>query len=229
MSTPGGIGVYLSSGPAPSRVNERPWRGVYHHGGGQPDDLGPEPIKRAALFKGNLGGLVKQVIDAVPQGWASLTEQRKFDASDPGLPVSPDDTGNIAYAYLFDIAARRLDAFATHSEANGEHIGSVSFSAEGAATPPQFVVVEPPSPLLIPQLAADWAASSDADRAARVDVKQRVERDCALANLTLQGFVTLVSQAISESFFQAPWEAKRKPAPLTRVIIPGDRIAWSVK
>ena len=39
MSTPGGIGVYMSSGPSPARVSERPWRGVYHHWDGTPDGL----------------------------------------------------------------------------------------------------------------------------------------------------------------------------------------------
>lgn len=226
MSTPGGIGVYLSSGPAPARVNERPWRGVYHHWGGQPDDLGQELIKRALLFKGNLGGLVRQVIDSAPEGWSSLAQQEKID--DVGLPVSPDDTGNIAYAYIFDVAARRLDAFATHTDANGELLGSVSFSADGKATPPQFEVVEPPSPLLAPQVLQGWEPFDDKAQAQRLDVKRRVERDCGSAGLTVEGVVTVLSQALSETFFQAPWE-KRAPAPLTRVIIPAERTAWAVK
>src|SRR5437868_596129 len=136
MSTPGGIGVYMSSGPSPARVSERPWRGVYHHWDGTPDGLGSELIKRARLFKGNLGGLVRQVIDSAPRGWSSLASQEQID--DVGLPVSPEDTGNIAYAYIFDVGARRLDAFATHPDASGEFIGSVSFDANGVATPPEF-------------------------------------------------------------------------------------------
>lgn len=225
MATPGGIGVYLTSGPSPARVNERPWRGVYHHWGGQPDDLGAELIKRARLFKGNLGGLVRQVIDSAPRGWSSLAQQTQLD--DDGSTAGPDDTGNIAYAYVFDVGARRLDCFATHADANGEFIGAVTFDAQGAATPPQFEVVEPPSPLLAPQVLPSWTPSTPENAAFRASVRARVERDCAAAGLTVRAFVDAVALGLSETLFHAAW-GKRAPAPLTRVIVPGARVAWSV-
>ena len=65
-------------------------------------------------------------------------------------------------------------------------------------------------------------------QAVRLDVRRRVERDCAAAGLTVPGLIKLVSQALSETFFHAAWE-KRPPAPLTRVIIPAGDVAWSVK
>lgn len=230
MSTPGGIGVYLDSGPAPANVKDRAWRGVYHHYDGYPDGLGEELIARARRFKGNLGGLVRQVIDSAPRGWSSLQSNEKF--GDDGPRVAPDETDNTCWVYLFDVAARRLDVFATHADASGELVGSVSFAADGTATPAKLEIVEPPPKWTRAPIADTWDDSTEQQLALRADVARRVERDCSAAGLTVAGFVELVGHALVETIFQAQWKGRTSPAPLTRVCLPprwGSDVLWRVK
>jgi hypothetical protein len=166
MSTPGGIGVYLSPGARPSRVDERPWRGIYHHAYAGPDVLGQVLIDRVVQATGNLEAVVRDVIDAVqPNGWASLEDGERLDPGDPPMDVSPEDTTNTCWVYLFDVAARRLDVFATDSEASGEWIGSVTFSAGGTPTPLRFKVITPPPRQHEPQpwIPRPWQAFRHAD------------------------------------------------------------------
>ncbi|MDP1826287.1 MAG: hypothetical protein Q8L48_23670 [Archangium sp.] len=219
MSTPGGIGVYLESGAAPANVKDRAWRGVYHHWDGQPDGLGEELLARVLRFKGNLPQVVKQVIDAAPRGWSSLLNNEKTD----GLPVSPKDTGNTCYVYLFDVGARRLDVFATHSEAEGERCGSVTFAADGAMSAGRLLEREPPPKWLRAPVDPGWGGSSDADVSVRADVARRVERDATEAGLTTLGFIELMTHAVTETFFAATWP--EGTGPLRHLLFRG---AWGV-
>jgi hypothetical protein len=166
MSTPGGIGVYLSPGARPSHVDKRPWRGIYHHTYAGPDVLGQTLIDRVVAASGNLETVVRDVIDAVqPNGWASLEDGEPMDPGDPPMEVSPDDTSNACWVYLFDIAAGRLDVFATDSEASGEWIGSVMFSEGGTPQPLRFKVIEPPPRKRepVPWIPPPWQAFRHAD------------------------------------------------------------------
>lgn len=179
MSTPAAIAVYTSGTGAPALVSERPWRGVYHHWDGDPGALGQHLLDRVARRRGDLAAVVRELIDEAPAGWSrcfATPEGTESEAGlfariaswlgnepdeapgvrladdDAGLPVSPEDTDNVAFVYVFDLDARRLDAFATHVEGRGERIGSVSFSAKGAAEPraldllPEERVEEEPMP-----------------------------------------------------------------------------------
>lgn len=226
MSTPGGIGVYLQPGALPANVKERPWRGVYHHWDGYPDGLGQELLARVQRFQGNLPLVVKQVVDAAPRGWSSLAKNEKMD----GLPVSPGETGNTCYVYLFDVAARRLDVFATHSEAEGERCGSVTFAADGTVSAGKLLEREPPPKWLRAPVDPGWGGSADADLAARADVARRVERDAAAAGLTTLGFIELMTHAVTETFFAAAWP--EGTGPLRHLLFRGSwgvNVFWRVK
>jgi hypothetical protein len=147
-------------------VKERPWRGIYHHTYAGPDGLGQVLIDRVVQATGNLGAVVREVIDAVaPNGWASLEDGERMDEGDPPMVVSPDDTMNACWVYVFDVEGRRLDVFATHAEASGEWIGSIAFSAGGAPKPLRFNVIEPPPRQREPEpwIPARWQAFRHAD------------------------------------------------------------------
>lgn len=138
MSTPGAIAVYLESGPPPDCVDDRRWRGVSHHWSSSPDGLGEELIREVGRAAGDLASVVRRLIDESPHGWSSLRAGSRFTSDEPGFAVSPEDHSRAAFVYVFDTGARRLDLFATHSEAKGERLQSVTFSPEGVADPLWF-------------------------------------------------------------------------------------------
>ncbi|MCP3104673.1 hypothetical protein LZ198_37995 [Myxococcus sp. K15C18031901] len=158
MSTPGAIAVYTTGSGIPEHVSSRPWRGVYHHWDGYPIGLGQHLMWRVKRAGGDLGAVVARLIDEAPWGWSTCMmggdgaeDDRKAD-EDSSLPVSPDATGGVAYVYVFDLEARRLDAFATYAGGGGKRLGSVVFSPEGMPDRPALdllpeeTVVEPPLP-----------------------------------------------------------------------------------
>jgi len=157
MSTPAAIAVYTSGSGAPDHVAARPWRGTYHHYDGYPSGLGQHLLRRVQAARGDVHAVVRELVDGAPDGWSTCidarigrTSERSLLASilsllkrgaddvpegryldEPGPAVSPAETDAVAYVYVFDPEARRLDAFATHVGATGERIGSVTFSPTG--------------------------------------------------------------------------------------------------
>ncbi len=133
MATPGAIAVYTAGSGIPENQNERPWRGIYHHYDAQPSGLGAHLIQRVKQARGDLQQVVSFLIDSSPRGWSCCFEATNENAeeylqnSDTTFPVSPQDTSQIAYIYIFDLSARRLDAFL----ASGKRLGSVSFAEGG--------------------------------------------------------------------------------------------------
>lgn len=130
MATRGAIGVYTSDGPIPEQVNERPWRGVYHHWNASPGGLGNLLLRHVERAAGDIDGVARRLIDDAPGGWADLFKERRND--EPADPITwrdPDALG-VEYVYVFDRPGRRLDAFAA-----GKRIGSATFDARGIATP----------------------------------------------------------------------------------------------
>ncbi|AFE04378.1 hypothetical protein COCOR_01917 [Corallococcus coralloides DSM 2259] len=138
MSTPGAIAVYTSGSGIPEHVSERPWRGVYHHWDGYPTGLGQHLLYRAQRAQGDLGAVVRQLIDEAPWGWSlcmpgpAKPEGQRFSEEEPGLRVGPEETGAVAYVYVFDVEARRLDMFSTHVGGEGRRLSSVRFSSTGS-------------------------------------------------------------------------------------------------
>ncbi|MCE9673080.1 hypothetical protein LY474_35265 [Myxococcus stipitatus] len=170
MSIPAAIAVYTSGSGVPEHVSHRPWRGVYHFWDGSLTGLGQHLLERVRDAKGDMPSVVRQLIDDAPWGWTNCMSQPEHTAgerhteADPGEPVSPDDTGAVAYVYVFDLEARRLDAFSTYVGDDGKRVGSVVFSPTG--TPdvpaldllPEEAVVEPPIPgeKLSPETLQAW-------------------------------------------------------------------------
>ncbi|WP_224244323.1 hypothetical protein [Hyalangium gracile] len=164
MSTPGAIAVYTSGSGVPEQVSERPWRGVYHHWDGNPEGLGQHLIQRVQSMEGDMRAVVRQLIDEAPWGWSNCinvpmqgatergllkslqsvfgatpreeTSTERFTQEEPGPAVSSQDPNAVAYVYVFDLEARRLDAFATYFESGGKRIGSIAFSPTGAPDKP---------------------------------------------------------------------------------------------
>jgi len=167
MSTPGAIAVYLTTSATPPRhVADRAWRGVYHHWDGDPSSLGTWLIEQVKRASGDLAAVVHRLIDEAPWGWSAAWKGEPNDEESAGPPVAPHDTGAVAYVYVFDVEARRLDAFDLSVDETtppmppptGALLGSVSFGPGGEATPrrldllPEELVEEPPlpGPLLTP-------------------------------------------------------------------------------
>ncbi|MCY0997449.1 hypothetical protein OWM54_09905 [Myxococcus sp. MISCRS1] len=158
MSTRGAIAVYTSGSGIPEHVSSRPWRGVYHHWDGYPTGLGQHLMACVERVRGDLQAVVARLIDEAPWGWSTCmggkdeTEEERYSEESPGLPVAPDETGSVSYVYVFDVEARRLDAFSTYVGGDGKRFSSVRFSPEG--TPdlpaldllPEELVSEPPLP-----------------------------------------------------------------------------------
>lgn len=170
MSIPAAIAVYTSGSGVPGHVSERPWRGVDHFRNGSPTGLGQYLLNRVQQVKGDLQAVVRELIDEAPWGWTNCiphpahTEIERHTEEDPGPRVAPDETGLVAYIYVFDLEARRLDMFSTYVGDDGKRISSVSFSPTG--TPdlpaldllPEEAVIEAPLPgeELSPQALQDF-------------------------------------------------------------------------
>ncbi|MBN8230277.1 hypothetical protein JYK02_22445 [Corallococcus macrosporus] len=158
MSIPAAIAVYTSGSGVPKHVSERPWRGVDHFRNGAPTGLGQHLLNRVQQVHGDLQAVVRELIDEAPWGWTNCmplpgyTEVERHTEEDPGPRVAPDETGLVAYIYVFDLEARRLDMFSTYVGDDGKRISSVRFSPTG--TPdlpaldllPEEAVIEPPLP-----------------------------------------------------------------------------------
>ncbi|RKH54831.1 hypothetical protein D7W81_37570 [Corallococcus aberystwythensis] len=127
-------------------------------------------MNRVQQVQGDLQAVVRELIDEAPWGWTNCMPQPAHTAverhteEDPGPRVAPDETGLVAYIYVFDLEARRLDMFSTYVGDDGKRISSVVFSPTG--TPdlpaldllPEEAVIEPPLPgeELSPQALQDW-------------------------------------------------------------------------
>ncbi|MCP3063734.1 hypothetical protein LXT21_33665 [Myxococcus sp. K38C18041901] len=133
----------------------RPWRGVYHHWDGYPTGLGQYLLAAVERAGGDIQAVVGRLIDESPWGWSTCLggkDGERNPEGNPGPPVSPEETGSVAYVYVFDVDARRLDAFSTYVGEDGKRFCSVRFSPEG--TPdlpaldllPEERVSEPPLP-----------------------------------------------------------------------------------
>ncbi|MFY1828342.1 hypothetical protein ACN47A_20630 [Myxococcus fulvus] len=137
MSTPGAIAVYTSGSGIPEHVSSRPWRGVYHHWDGYPTGLGQYLIASVERARGDIQTVVRRLIDEAPWGWSTCmsgkggAEGELNPEGNPGPLVAPDETGSVAYIYVFDVEARRLDAFSTYVGEDGKRVSSISFSSEG--------------------------------------------------------------------------------------------------
>lgn len=208
-------------------------------------------MERAKRAKGELSVLVRTLIDAAPWGWShcvdhsatAMTERSmmgaiveaisgesaqhddaRFTEQDPGPPVSPQDTSNVAFVYVFDVESRRLDAFATHVEAKGERIGSVVFAANGEPDSraldllPEEKLDEAPLPgphlsaqtltawlRELPQLEApgrtfNWVVAEEGPEGALVIVVRAVDWDDAgsISNVIEQAWNVVPSEARAE-------------------------------
>ncbi|NTX17273.1 hypothetical protein HUA76_41540 [Myxococcus sp. CA056] len=137
MSTPGAIAVYTSGSGVPEHVSERPWRGVYQHWDGYPSGLGQHLMARVQRAQGDMQSVVRQLIDEAPWGWShcmpgpDAPEGDRISEENAGPRVAPDETGMVAYVYVFDLEARRLDAFSTCVGDDGKRLCSVVFSQTG--------------------------------------------------------------------------------------------------
>ncbi|AKF80349.1 hypothetical protein MFUL124B02_11255 [Myxococcus fulvus 124B02] len=150
--------MYTSGSGIPEHVSSRPWRGVYHHWDGYPTGLGQHLMARVERAHGDIQAVVGRLIDEAPWGWSTCmggkgeTEEERYSEESPGLPVAPDETGSVSYVYVFDVEARRLDAFSTHVGGDGKRLSSVAFSPEGTPDLPAFDLLpeervsEPPLP-----------------------------------------------------------------------------------
>ncbi|WP_375755521.1 hypothetical protein [Corallococcus exercitus] len=170
MSTPAAIAVYTSGSGVPEHVSERPWRGVEHFRNGSPTGLGQHLLNRVQQVKGDLQAVVRELIDEAPWGWTNCMPQpgptavERHTEEDPGPRVAPDETGLVAYIYVFDLEARRLDMFSTYVGDDGKRLSSVRFSPTGTSDLPALdllpeeAVIEPPLPgeELSPQALQDW-------------------------------------------------------------------------
>lgn len=140
MSTPAAIGLYTSTGMPPDRVQTRPWKGVYHHYDGDPGSLGNDLLAELRRAAGDLDVYVARVLTGAPHGWRSLGQPcSELDGTEP---LTESDVGRVAFCYVLDQGARRLDAFATHAQAHGERIASVFIDSRGATTP-RFLDLDP--------------------------------------------------------------------------------------
>ena len=129
------IGIYLETGSQPENVASRQWRGVYHHWG-EPGDLGNRLLDELRRVHGDLELFVEHTVSEAPFGWSSLGDPYSDESA--AEPVCHDDTSQVAFCYVLDTEARRLDVFATHADASGERLFSASIDAAGIPTPRFF-------------------------------------------------------------------------------------------
>jgi hypothetical protein len=212
MSIPGAIAVYTSGSGVPGHVSERPWRGVDHFRNGSPVGLGQHLLNRVQQVQGDLQAVVRELIDEAPWGWTNCMPTPEHPAGerhteeDAGPQVAPDETGLVAYIYVFDLEARRLDAFSTYEGDDGKRISSVSFSPTG--TPdlpaldlrPEEAVIEAPLPgeELSPQALQDFLKGLPAIEAGSTFLDWVETQECPDGSLSIL-FRVLAYEADEES------------------------------
>jgi hypothetical protein len=221
MSTPAALGVYSERGPAPDNVRARDWRGAFHHSDGTPEGVGNLLIAMVQRERGFIARLVGRVIDAAPTGWDSLKRNVKFQEEPP--PVGPADVDSICFAFVFDVAERRLDAFDTTADEKGQRIGSIHFSFNGDPTPTSFQYSEGHAlagtgAWLSELPESGWQSSDTADVAVRAAVAAAVSKACLDAGMPSEQFCALVSEGVVEVIRRGDWESRDS---LTRVHLAG--------
>ncbi|MCP3139459.1 hypothetical protein [Pyxidicoccus xibeiensis] len=230
MSIPGAIAVYTSGSGVPEHVSHRPWRGVDHWWDGSPTGLGQHLMERVRHEQGDIQAVVRQLIDEAPWGWTNCMQQPKETAGerhteqDPGPRVAPDETGLVAYIYVFDLEARRLDAFSTYVGDDGRRIGSVVFSPTG--TPdlpaldllPEEAVTEPllPGEELSPQALQGWLEGFPALETGATLMHWVETQECPDHSLSITFRVVTfeeeeVTQVVEQDWNAVPHSARLEP------------------
>jgi hypothetical protein len=153
------------------------------------------------------------------------------------------DRGDLSWVYLVRPATRTLEVWCQGmleetpgglglsgrwGEVGRHHIG-----ADGTVTPPKMQVVLP-APWPFFRVGAAWEESEFKHGRSRLETRRRVDRECASSGLSVQAFLDLVSHAICETLFSAPWTGRRSPSPMSRVYVPflwspTEDVNWSVR
>lgn len=221
IGTMSALGVYLVSTPAPpEQVTHARWRGVFVG-----DDEAPETIvawlaDRVRESGGDVHEVIRRLIPESFVGWAELLANEPLEEP---VAVSPDALEATTFVYVFDVGARRLDVFATHADACGERVGSLSFDEQGRVGPWKLVVPVPPR--LLSPVVADWTGSKPfADAESRS--KNRAAFEGALRERGLQpgSAIAELSHAIANR-----WRSACRGA--TKVLLPPDDVSafWDVR
>ncbi len=134
-------------------ANDGTWKGVWNDDNSRPQNLGRLLIRRVSALKGDLEKVVREYVDACPEGWASLENGERFeDAVGPlggtfdGLVATCDPAinplcFNTSYLYLFHVPKRRLYVFLVQNKPM-RPFGMVTFEAAGKAKPTKFPAIE---------------------------------------------------------------------------------------
>lgn len=153
-------------------------------------------------------------------GWAELLANEPLEER---IPVGPDALEETTFAYVFDVEGRRLDVFATHADARGERVGSLSFDEEGLVGP--WKLVTPVPPRLLSPVVPSWTGSKPfADAESRRESRAAFEHALRERGLQPADAIAELSRALAQAWRSACGGA-------TNVLLPPDDVSgfWDVR
>ncbi len=197
------------------------FKGVYHD-----DDPSPWSLGNALLFDlldqtGDLGRLVRTVVDDAPGGWRSYPERTAARGRRTAF-VGPDAlefATTIEWLYLFTVEERVLEIWlAPTPDLTRPPAYRLVFDSAGYAEPPLLGEPPPSSPRI--RILSDDDGDFPADRAlrARIDEHLPSEHRRSVRNAFEEGFRRVLSNATWTSYAEGPYQQRlrerlRQPPP----------------
>ncbi len=126
-------------------------KGVYHRHESHPAALGNALLYEVLIRKGDVAGLVAEVVDHADGGWAFFPERRKVEREVEDPPVlrlrDLESQVWVEWLYVFDEAERTLEVWSQPRSAElGPPLHTVRFAADGQGTPSMFPGEQPALP-----------------------------------------------------------------------------------
>ncbi|MEL7239022.1 MAG: hypothetical protein AAGK78_09170, partial [Planctomycetota bacterium] len=149
-------------------------RGVYQHDAPEPWTFGNLLLLEVLDRAGDLGRVVEATIDDAPGGWQSFAEdiRRPAQSKTTFVDLSVLDAAPVAWLYVFEIDARRLDVWASPSSQKlGAPTLTINFDAGGHASPPVFETPRPEKPA--GRILPAWDGDQKQDR----QLRQRIANE----------------------------------------------------
>ena len=194
-----------------ARKTSKGWHGVIHIYDSAPWDLGNALLMELFERKGDLDGLVRELVDEGEGGWESFVGRTRASDEEPPSyqPDTLDGEGWLDWFYLFDTDARTLEVFWGEApDAAGESDErkySLSFDGTGRSSPAVFEAPEEERHLDVEEDDA-WSADDERAAAERRAVARHMVQWCEGAEQNLEQVRATVAHCLATAIRNEDWE-----------------------
>ncbi len=194
-----------------AKTTEDGWIGVIHLHDSAPWDLGNALLIDVLGRDGDLEGLVREVIDQAPGGWAWLPQRDRVPRGEETFfgPVDVEDAGWLEWFYLFDLSRRRLSIYfggpPTADDDDPAHV--VVFGSDGSCEP--SVLREPAAPWMGIEPSPGWTHDDDTHATQRAELEDHMQQWCEEQDLPTESSREDVAEALERALGACSWSRER--------------------